>query len=1034
MNNFNFQGTSTVRTVRLSGASRTTVDTEEELRSKRALRESRQAERARESAAVVLQAAIRGARVRAMCRRERRTRFDALMASPSPSTAADPATRLFVRFFDAAQRSDLARFVRLVNAVEPALSAGGTLIDDVALLRPLVAVATALLRSAALALELHARCVQFIGAVALSRIAAAAIDAHELRRCAHGWLTAHAATSELEKSTAGKLLLVTISVTASSATDKHTCLFLLTIPLLVSRVRLLGAATRIACVAHIRAALSAGGVAADASARDFLVQSGALWALGNLLALSDDIEFADGAMLTNYLSTLSMLCQSVPDAAVSKKARSRMMEDGAVDDDEDDDDDDDDNDGGDDDDDGGDRSKPEFPSDVVPALQGFLCKQLARCGAVAQKVLALSTISPQHAVDVCMLCVLLQQRWPSVWSQAAVASNQAGASDWIDGLFTHNLGSLAFLAQIVLGDSVLAAVERAPLSLATAGARRIDLASAGARDLERSLVVVGVLARAMHRTASVMDDAELLDEAKLLPISELVRLCALLTNVLCRLHWCDVRCSARSALAQLLGGLVDRDARRRFCAPETWLVVGLDVSALVQLARQNARDQDAPDAAALLTDDVADADVGGSGAYDADALRHVSAMRAVLRHAPFCVPFAQRVHVLQAQLMAEQLRSAMRERSFFGQGSVQVRVHRDSVFSDAYEQLRSISTAQWRSRLRISFVSHTGVDEAGIDGGGLTKEFLLQCVREAFGSEYALFVETNGSRHLYPNPDADLVTDDWQAQLTFLGGIVGKALYESILVELPLASFFLGRLLGRVIQFDDLRSLDEELYRNLLWLKRAAPSEIEALELDFTATRSAFGRVQQVPLCAGGEKIAVTAANRTHYVRLMAHHLLSQQIRAQTAAFERGLARLVDVRLLRMFARHELQLLISGSDGAFDVDDMQAHTTLRRFGPDHETIGFFFDVVREMTPRQQSLLLLFTTGCSRPPLLGFAQLHPTLTIARAQSDDGADQDDSHLPTAATCMNMLRLPPYSTREVLREKLLAAIESGSGFDLS
>jgi hypothetical protein len=32
------------------------------------------------------------------------------------------------------------------------------------------------------------------------------------------------------------------------------------------------------------------------------------------------------------------------------------------------------------------------------------------------------------------------------------------------------------------------------------------------------------------------------------------------------------------------------------------------------------------------------------------------------------------------------------------------------------------------------------------------------------------------------------------------------------------------------------------------------------------------------------------------------------------------------------------------------------------------------------------------------------------------------------------MNMLRLPPYSTREVLREKLLAAIESGSGIDLS
>jgi hypothetical protein len=53
----------------------------------------------------------------------------------------------------------------------------------------------------------------------------------------------------------------------------------------------------------------------------------------------------------------------------------------------------------------------------------------------------------------------------------------------------------------------------------------------------------------------------------------------------------------------------------------------------------------------------------------------------------------------------------------------------------------------------------------------------------------------------------------------------------------------------------------------------------------------------------------------------MAHHLLATQIRAQTAAFERGLSRLINVRLLRMFARHELQLLISGADGTIDVDD-----------------------------------------------------------------------------------------------------------------
>lgn len=39
-----------------------------------------------------------------------------------------------------------------------------------------------------------------------------------------------------------------------------------------------------------------------------------------------------------------------------------------------------------------------------------------------------------------------------------------------------------------------------------------------------------------------------------------------------------------------------------------------------------------------------------------------------------------------------------------------------------------------------------------------------------------------------------------------------------------------------------------------------------------------------------------------------------------------------------------------------------------------------------------------------------------------------------LPTAATCMNLLKLPKYDSVEMLKEKLLYAIRSNSGFELS
>ena len=45
------------------------------------------------------------------------------------------------------------------------------------------------------------------------------------------------------------------------------------------------------------------------------------------------------------------------------------------------------------------------------------------------------------------------------------------------------------------------------------------------------------------------------------------------------------------------------------------------------------------------------------------------------------------------------------------------------------------------------------------------------------------------------------------------------------------------------------------------------------------------------------------------------------------------------------------------------------------------------------------------------------------------------KETSRLPTSSTCFNLLKLPNFKSRaEVLRERLLYAIRSASGFELS
>lgn len=55
--------------------------------------------------------------------------------------------------------------------------------------------------------------------------------------------------------------------------------------------------------------------------------------------------------------------------------------------------------------------------------------------------------------------------------------------------------------------------------------------------------------------------------------------------------------------------------------------------------------------------------------------------------------------------------------------------------------------------------------------------------------------------------------------IEFLGRIVGKALYEGILLDYSFSLTFVQKLLGRYSFVDDLSTLDPELYKNLMYVK-----------------------------------------------------------------------------------------------------------------------------------------------------------------------------------------------------------------------
>lgn len=124
----------------------------------------------------------------------------------------------------------------------------------------------------------------------------------------------------------------------------------------------------------------------------------------------------------------------------------------------------------------------------------------------------------------------------------------------------------------------------------------------------------------------------------------------------------------------------------------------------------------------------------------------------------------------------------------------------------------------------MRFINQQGLDEAGIDQDGVFKEFLEETIKRVFDPSLNLFKTTSDQR-LYPSPTSFISSQDNHLQLfEFVGRMLGKAVYEGIVVDVPFASFFLSQLLGQTQQalyscMDELPSLDTELYRSLTFIK-----------------------------------------------------------------------------------------------------------------------------------------------------------------------------------------------------------------------
>ncbi|KAM3722651.1 Ubiquitin-protein ligase E3B [Dirofilaria immitis] len=385
--------------------------------------------------------------------------------------------------------------------------------------------------------------------------------------------------------------------------------------------------------------------------------------------------------------------------------------------------------------------------------------------------------------------------------------------------------------------------------------------------------------------------------------------------------------------------------------------------------------------------------------------------------------------------------------------STMITVERNRLLDDGYRQLSLLSPAALKATIRVKFINQQGLDEAGIDQDGVFKEFLELTLKHVFNPDLNLF-KCSPNGQLFPSTTSNL-HDNHLALFQFVGRMLAKAIYEGIVTEVHLAPVLLATVLDRKLcAFDELSQLDPDLYKSLTYVKHYSDSDVADLSLTFSIDEEILGQVKTIDLVPGGHAMHVTNENKIAYVHKMAQYRVFNQTKEQCRAFVSGFLSVLNSNWLSLFAPHELQYLISGQSTDIDLRDLRKHVQYYGgFHNNHRVIKWLWQVLEnDFTAEERRLFLKFVTSCSRAPLLGFAYLEPPFSIRCVEVSDDQDQGDTlasvvrgflaikrrqsptRLPTASTCFNLLKLPNYSKKSVLLQKLRYAVHSETGFELS
>mmetsp|Transcript_21120 Transcript_21120/g.40952 ORF Transcript_21120/g.40952 Transcript_21120/m.40952 type:complete len:4306 (+) Transcript_21120:31-12948(+) len=384
--------------------------------------------------------------------------------------------------------------------------------------------------------------------------------------------------------------------------------------------------------------------------------------------------------------------------------------------------------------------------------------------------------------------------------------------------------------------------------------------------------------------------------------------------------------------------------------------------------------------------------------------------------------------------------------NIIGMGGAAERRSGSGLFGQIKHQFKRLSVAQFRGKLgEYSWATRwKGGRNQGSEGlPGPFQQSMGMIWTEL--NERAQRRDTRSPVILCPNGDLEIGDKDRDnlllnpglkspSSFRCLGQLLGCVLRSSSSCSLPFSRTVWRALVyghahiirrGFFEKIAELESFDKNQGRQLVRLITQSEAEFAALGYTYTTSLS-NGRV--IELFAGGHKHRVAYEDRLFYAELVLNARLEENV-SQTDLVRQGVLAVIPrysksrhqtelSPICYLMTLEELERRVCGSP-EIDLDLLKRKTVYKGAKDTSKIVEWFWNVMHGLSKRDRQRFIQFAWARSRLPHDMATNNNIKMLLNFTKSTD------RDLPKAQTCFFLVDMPMYSSEEIMRDKLLLAL---------